>query len=129
MWYKFITKLIIPLTCTQYDSLKERKRGRFSRSVHASLLHGRLSCNKLIKDGEPYIGGSDKFFFGGEHATLNLLTCEILHTYTSPHTSGLHTQGHIHSSKTINCHWAVYISEMSHSRFEILQNKKQLFLP
>lgn len=72
----------IPLTCAQYAILNERERGRFSRSVHESLLHVWLSFCMYVayKRWELlHKGGSETFSFGTHHS---LFTCEISYVHT-----------------------------------------------
>lgn len=111
----------IPLTCAQYAILNEREKGRFSRSVHESLLHVWLSfCMYVAYKRRELLhkGGSETFSFGTHHS---LFTCEISYVHTCiRHPPALPQVYTITESKTINCHQGLPTSEIFHSMFEIL---------
>lgn len=126
VWYKFITKLVIPLIILNMLSwMKEKGVDFLGQYIGVYLSFSICVANKRWRTAT-HRRFWQVFLIGG-HTILHLLTCEISYTHTFQHTSGTpHTWSHIHSSKTIHCHQALHISEILHCSFKILQ---QIYIP
>lgn len=128
MWYKFITKLVIPLIVLNMLSwMKEKGVDFLGQYIGVYLSFSICVANKRWRTAT-HRRFWQVFFNGRAHYSPSTYLWNFIYSHIPTHIRHPpHMEPRrIHSSKTIHCHQALHTSEILHCSFKILQ---QIYIP